>query len=157
MEKEILRYRKYSMIQIILLFFVGYFLTLFIFSLLNEFLNLGFGVLLQQIIFLFIFLWYVLRTQLHYYVLELGKGQFIVREFVGKKEKYIMMIPIKHIISVTESKKKKDRFYHKRKKIIKRFLKNQVELYIEYDDYEDISLFHIRCSNKFFTNLSNCM
>lgn len=157
MEKETLRYRKLSMFQLILLFFITYFCTIFIFSLLNEFINLGFGILLQQVIYLFVFLLFILRTQLHYFILELSKTHFTVREYIGKKEKYVMIIPKKHIVSVTDFQKNKDRYYNKRKKIVKAFLKNQNTCYIEYDDFEDISLFKIRCSKKFLTNLSNCM
>jgi len=152
-KKEVLRYKPLGVVPLFVLFILFYIVSAIGFSLLNEFFNLGIGPFIVKLIIFYIILMYLLRVQLHSYEFSLQNKQLMIKEFVAKREKVLAVIPFDMIVSITEEKQHEDKYYHKRKKFIKRHIKNTQMFYIEYDDYTDISLIKIQISSEFYTLL----
>jgi hypothetical protein len=92
---------------------------------------------------------FVMRTQLLYYEYTLLEDVLIIKEYLSKREKTLLIIPIKNILTIDKEQQHKNSFFNKRKKIIKRHIENTQMFYIEYDDYADISLLELQCSKSF--------
>lgn len=155
MKKEVLRYKQLGFIPLLALFFVIYFLIVLLFTILNDYVNLGVGPFIVKLIVFYIFLMYLLRIQLHSYEIIFQNKQLIIKEYLSKREKTLAVIPMNMIVSVSKEKKHKDAYYHKRKKFIKRHIKNTLLFYIEYDDLTDISLVQLQTSEEFYEFLCN--
>lgn len=155
MKKEVLKYRKINIFILIALFVTVYAIVIIIFEILNRLLNLGVGLFIAQIVSLYIYLMFILRTQLHSYELHLQEDQLIVKEFLSKREKTLVAIAYSSIESISKEQKHKDSYYHKKRKIIKKHIKNTKLFYIEYDDFIDISLIKLQCSDSFIEELTN--
>lgn len=154
MKKEVLRYKQLGMISLIALFFVIYFSIVILFSLLNDYINLGVGPFIVKLFVFYVILMYLLRVQLHSYELILQNKQLIIKEYISKREKLLASIPCHMIVSVSSEKLHDDRYYNKRKKVVKRHIKNTQMFYIEYDDSTDISLIKVQMSSDFKETLS---
>lgn len=153
MKKEILRYKQLGIIPLTALFIAIYIVVILIFSFLNDVINLGVGPLLVKLFVFYIFLMYLLRIQLHSYEFIYLNKQLIIKEYLSKREKTLAVIPMNMIVSISMEKKHKDRYYHKRKKFIKRHIKNTRMFYIEYDDSTDISLVKLQTSEEFYETI----
>lgn len=153
MKKEILRYKQLGIIPLLVLFFAIYIVVILIFSLLNDYVNLGVGPFLVKLFVFYVFLMYLLRVQLHSYEFVFHNKQLIIKEYLSKREKTLAVIPLNMIVTISMEKKHNDRYYHKRKKFIKRHIKNTRMFYIEYDDSTDISLVQLQTSEEFYEAL----
>lgn len=153
MKQEILRHKKLNFIVLLLLFFILYILVIAVFEIANRLIHLGVGLSIAQVIFLYIYLMFIMRTQLLYYEYTVVDDVLIIKEFLSKREKTLLIIPLKNILSVETEQQHKDNFFNKRKKIVKRHIKNTKLFYIEYDDYADISLLKLQCSEDFIINV----
>jgi hypothetical protein len=148
-KKEILRYKQLGIISLIALFIATYIIIYLIFSFLNAYMNLGVGPFIIKLIIFYVFLMYLLRVQFHSYELVLQDQQLVVKEIVSKREKLITSIPYHSIITISSVKKHKDRYYNRRKNIIKKHIKNTQMFYIEYDDSTGINLLKVQMSTDF--------
>jgi len=152
-KQEVLRHKKLSLFVLIALFVVLYVLVIGVFEIANRTINLGVGLLIAQIVFLYIYLMFVMRTQLLYFEYTINDSSLIIKEFLSKREKTIIIIPLTSILSIEEEQQHKNSFYNRMKKISKRHVKNTKTVYIEYDDYADISLLVLQCSSGFLDDV----
>jgi hypothetical protein len=148
-EQEVLRQRKLSIFVLIAIFILLYVLIIGFFTLANRFINLGVGNLISHIIFLYIYLMFVMRTQLLYYEYTLLEDSLIIKEYLSKREKTLLIIPLDNILTIDQEQQHNNSFFNKRRKIVKKHVENTEMFYIEYDDYADISLLKIQCSKSF--------
>ena len=148
-EQEVLRQKKLSIFVLIFIFIVLYVIIIGFFLWANKYINLGVGNLVAQIIFLYIYLMFVMRTQLLYYEYTLIEDSLIIKEYLSKREKTLLIIPIDNILTINKEQQHNNSFFNKRRKIIKKNIKNTELFYIEYDDYADISLLKLQCSKSF--------
>lgn len=153
MEQEVLRQRKLNIFVLIFIFLLLYVLIIGSLTLANSNLNLGLGSLVSHIIFLYVYLMFVMRTQLLYYEYTLIEDSLIIKEYLSKREKTLIIIPLTNILTIDNEQQHKNSFFNKRRKIVKRNVKNTKVFYIEYDDYADISLLKLQCSQKFINRV----
>lgn len=138
-----------NLFRLIILFIALYVVVIGLFEMSNRWLNLGAGLLIAQIVFLYIYLMFILRKQLLYYEFTIKDEHLIVKEYLSKREKTLLIVPFSHILSIENLQQHKDRYYNKRMRISIRGMKDRGVHYIEYDDYADISLLKIQCSDEF--------
>jgi len=148
-EQEVLRHKKINIGGLVVIFILLYVITIGFFTLANQFINLGVGGLISHIIFLYVYLMFVMRTQLLYYEYTLIEDSLIIKEYLSKREKTLLIIPYNNILTIDKEQQHNNSFFNKRRKIVKRHLKNTEMFYIEYDDYADISLLKLQCSKDF--------
>lgn len=153
MKQEILRHKKLNIFVLFFIFFVLYFLVIGIIEIGNRTINLGVGIFISQIIVLYIYLMFILRTQLLYYEYSIIDDHLIVKEFLSRREKTLVIIPLKHILSVESEQQHKNSYYNKIRKVSKRYIKNTKIFFVEYDDYADISLLKMTCSQEFIKSV----
>lgn len=149
MEQEVLRQRKLNIVVLIVIFVLFYSLIIGFFTLANRYINLGVGGLISHIIFLYVYLMFVMRTQLLYYEYTLREDSLVIKEYLSKREKTLLIIPLDNILTIDKEQQHNNSFFNKRLKIVKRYIDNTETFYIEYDDYADISLLKIQCSKSF--------
>lgn len=149
MEKEVLRQKKFNIFVLIVVFILLYILIIGFFTLANRYLNLGVGSILSHIILLYVYLMFVMRTQLLYYEYTLIEDSLIIKEYLSKREKTLIIIPLDNILTIDKEQQHNNSFFNKRRRIVKRHVQNTDMFYIEYDDYADISLLKIQCSKSF--------
>ncbi len=160
MKQELIRHRKYHLFVLIVIFFMTYILVMASIDLLNETINLGAGPVIAQIIFLYIYLMFILRHQLHGYIYSIeedssGEAYLRVEDFLSKRRKTLVIIPLKLILSIDKTKKYKRNRYNKVLVTRKSHIKNTSLYYIEYDDMTDVSLLKMTCSEEFVEALRN--
>jgi len=148
-EQEILRQRKLNIVVLVVIFILFYILIIGFFTLANRYINLGVGSLISHIIFLYVYLMFIMRTQLLYYEYILREDSLVIKEYLSKREKTLLIISLDHILTIDKEQQHNNSFFNKRRKIVKRYSNNTETFYIEYDDYADISLLKIQCSKSF--------
>ena len=154
MTQEIIRHKKVKFVQWWIIFCILYItvvLAIKVIELVYKYeINAIVGFFLVLYMFLFLFLYW----QMHYYEYTFIKGHLIIREILGKKEKYTLIIPFDHILKISDQELNKTYRYHKKKKCIKYWMPKYSLYFIEYDDYMDISLIKIQCSHEFIQSLN---
>ena len=149
MKQEVLRQKKFNIFVLIFVFFLFYIFIIGLFTLANKFINLGVGSLISHIIFLYVYLMFVMRTQLLYYEYTLIEDSLIIKEYLSKREKTLIIIPLTNILTIDKEQQHNNSYFNKRRKIVKRHVDNTEMFYIEYDDYADISLLKLQCTKSF--------
>ncbi len=154
MKQELIRHKKYHLFVLIIIFFVMYVLVMTLVEVLNATINFGAGPLIAQVIFLYIYLMFILRHQLHGYMYTIEKNQsgeqyLKIEDILSKRKKTLQIIPMKHILSIEKDKKYKRNRYNKVLVTRKIHIKNTSVYYIEYGDMIDINLVKMTCSDDF--------
>jgi len=150
---EVLKHPKKSFLVLVIGFIIIYIIIMVMINMANKLVNLGASQLIGQLIALYLYLMYMLRHQLQYYEYTIVDGCFIIKEYLSKREKTLLIVETSNIISINAQQKNKRSFYNKIKKIEKKHIVGTQMYYIEYDDHVDISLLKLVCSEAFIKEL----
>lgn|GEM_PF-1021264 len=154
MTQEIIKHKKLRFFQWCIVFIILYIAVVSIIGMIELVSKYEVNRIIDFFIVLYLFIFIFLYWQMHSYQYEITEGYLIIREILGKKEKYILMIPFEHIISVSEQRKNKEYRYQKKKSCVKHWMPKYFVYFIEYDDYMDISLIQLQCSHEFIQSLN---
>lgn len=149
MKQELIRHKKLHLFVLIVIFFGSYALVYGTIQLLNRTINLGAGPIVAQIIFLYGYLMFILRHQLHSFAFILEDGHLIIKDILSKRHKTLLIIPLEQIISVKEVQQHPRHHYNKVLRVKKHRIENSRSFFIEYDDMTDISLVEVTCTGEF--------
>ncbi|WZL81545.1 hypothetical protein QBE53_00050 [Vallitaleaceae bacterium 9-2] len=154
MIQEIIRHKKLTLFQWWIIFIILFMAVVSITEIIEIIGKYEINRIIDFFIVLYLYIFIFLYWQMHYYQYEIIDGHLVIKEFLGKKEKYTLIIPFSHIISLSMQSSKTVSKYHKKKTCKKHWMVGYNVYFIEYDDYMDVSLLEFQCSHEFIQSLN---